>query len=286
MVHQTAQSVSRHARVRAGFSIVDLLVSLAVMSLLIAMLLPSLGRAREAGFRTASASNIRQQGIGLQMFAYDARGKLPTSVFASNNTRGVDAPEQMVFLRVDLGDAVAATGRGAPASNTTFSWDGLGRLFNREYLSTGEVFYNPSHDDVHVYDRYAPFFNGESGAIVCNYQYRWDAKTPTIDRVRHQTTLIADAMRSQPEYNHRTGNNMLKGDLSVSWFSDTGGTLFDSLAPEAPMVAETEYSDLVILSRSGVINAWELLDDTKQADTTAAASVNDPLNAFFNINFE
>ena len=191
--NQTNRPASR------GFTMVDLLVSMAVMALLVSMLLPSLGRAREAGYRTASASNIRQQAIGMQVYAYDRNGQMPTSIFRSKDNDGIDAPEQMVFLRVNVNDALVGTQRGAPKANAEFSWDGLGRLFQLEYLSKGEVFYNPSHDSIHTYDRYADRFNGAEGEIVSNYHYRWDAQMRSIDRIRPQTTLIADSMRSQPE---------------------------------------------------------------------------------------
>ncbi|GAB4555159.1 MAG: hypothetical protein Tsb0013_17890 [Phycisphaerales bacterium] len=266
---------------------------MAVMSLLVTLLLPSLGRAREASHRTASASNIRQQGIGTQLFAYDRQGHLPTSLFQSRENRGIDAPEQMVFLRVNRDAAEGATGRATPktpgeaTSANPYVWDGLGKLIEREYITHGQVFYNPSHDDIHTYERYQAAFTGADGEIVSNYQYRWDRKTPVIDRLRPQTTLIADAMRSQPEYNHRVGNNMLKGDLSISWFQDVDGSLYNSLAERAPQVQEAGFSPMSEASREGVINGWKLLDDaTERGVTLNASETNDPLGALLNPDFK
>ena len=275
---------------RRGFTIVDLLVSLAVMAMLMAVLLPSLSRVREASYRTQSASNIRQIGIGTQISAYDSDGLLPTSMFQdSKGGRGVDAPEQMVYIRVSADTVVNSTGRSAPKSDGNsplFLWDGLGKLFHREYIGQGEVFYNPSHEYQFTYENYEAQFNGAPGDIVCNYHYRWDRAERRIDRLDLETTLVADAMRSQPEYSHVVGNNMLKGDLSVNWYHDKGGLLYSSLAPDAFMIASSS-DPIATQSRTGVIQGWKILDSKSVQRGTATASdqVNGPVGAFFGASF-
>src|SRR5688572_24471966 len=63
-------SVRSPAR-RAGFSFVELLVVLAIVGLLIALLLPSLTRAREQANRTRCLNNIRQIGMSVLVYAHD-----------------------------------------------------------------------------------------------------------------------------------------------------------------------------------------------------------------------
>jgi prepilin-type N-terminal cleavage/methylation domain-containing protein/prepilin-type processing-associated H-X9-DG protein len=65
---------------RGGFTLVELLVVIGIIALLISILLPSLARARESANRAKCASNLRQLGIGLRLFADNAqpKGRLPS----------------------------------------------------------------------------------------------------------------------------------------------------------------------------------------------------------------
>jgi len=68
----------------AGFSLPELLVVMTTISTLMAIMLPSLGRAREQARRVTCASNLRQLGFGLKMYAMDNDGKYPVERFCGN----------------------------------------------------------------------------------------------------------------------------------------------------------------------------------------------------------
>jgi len=65
-----------------GFTLVELLVVIAVIGLLIALLLPALQQSRAAARSTACKSSMRQIGLAMQMYANNHRGRFPLSAHA------------------------------------------------------------------------------------------------------------------------------------------------------------------------------------------------------------
>src|SRR6059036_572745 len=64
---------------RRAFTLLELLVVLAIIGVLLALLLPRLNSAREERRRAACASNLRQIGIALLAYASDHSMHLPTA---------------------------------------------------------------------------------------------------------------------------------------------------------------------------------------------------------------
>jgi prepilin-type N-terminal cleavage/methylation domain-containing protein/prepilin-type processing-associated H-X9-DG protein len=62
---------------QSGFTLVELLVVVGLVSILIALLMPALSRAREHAWRVACSSNLRQVGAGFIAYAQDSRGRFP-----------------------------------------------------------------------------------------------------------------------------------------------------------------------------------------------------------------
>ena len=60
-----------------GFTLIELLVVIAIIAILLAILLPSLSMARVHAKRLASAGNLRQIGMALEMYTQDNQGFFP-----------------------------------------------------------------------------------------------------------------------------------------------------------------------------------------------------------------
>jgi prepilin-type N-terminal cleavage/methylation domain-containing protein len=66
---------------KSGFTLVELLVVIAIIAILIAILLPTLRRARAQADFVKCASNLRQQGVGHHLYAQENQGmKVPLTV--------------------------------------------------------------------------------------------------------------------------------------------------------------------------------------------------------------
>lgn len=201
-----------------GFSLIDVLVSMGVIAVLIGIMVPSLSSARENANRVVCASNVRQMGLGLQMYADDNRGFLPESVFLrSNNKAGDDSEaEEMMVLRL------SPYSRRETAQD---GWDGLGLLYSHAYLLAPKLFYCPSHKGDHPFLKYQAAWSSTPDEIVSNYHFRGEGPNGArqLDRIEPTTSaLLTDGMRTLSDYNHRVGSNVLRADLAVRWRADEG----------------------------------------------------------------
>lgn len=239
---------SRARFARSGFTLVDILVSLTVIAVLISLLLPSLSGVRELTRRVVCASNARQHGLGLAMFLEDSKGVLPESKFEAKQR--ADDKGQLQNMMI------------ARTSETPAEWDGLGVLYETEYLQAPQVFYCPSHTGEHPYATYASLWSDvTSGQVVINYHYRGSLTAGSAQQP-DRVSMITDGLRTRSDYNHKVGSNVLRADFSVKWFADPARAVAQSLPSMEGEVAAADK----------VQDAWLTIDGGTHT-TTAPASM-------------
>lgn len=214
-----------------GFSLLDVLVSLAVILVLLGILLPSLTHVREIARRVVCGSNTHQIYLGIAMYAGDEGDRIPDSEFLKTTGRRPPAPWEMITLYSNV-----------KAGHPKTHWDGIGKLYEGGYLPSRGVFYCPSHTGEHTKSRYAEVWADLSlGSIAGNYHYRGVGANNSMilsNIFPDSSALLADAMRTRSDWNHVIGTNVGRVDGSVFWYQDGEGEIAESL-PEDGSVGQT-----------------------------------------------
>ena len=131
-------------RVKTGFTLIELLVVISIIALLIALLLPALGLAKEMGRRAVCGSNVRTLVQAVHLYAQD---------------NGDEIPDRSGYYPITLD--YFQPGPGGPTSNGTGDFSGL----YPNYVSVPEVHYCPSGPWT------ADTPAGEGGAYTSFYSY-------------------------------------------------------------------------------------------------------------------
>ena len=92
---------------RIAFSLIELLIVIAIIAILAALSLPVLNRAQESGRSTACVSNLHQIGLALQMYVDQNNNTLPIMRDAPMDTNAVSTntfPTPNLVLKNELGN--------------------------------------------------------------------------------------------------------------------------------------------------------------------------------------
>ena len=89
---------------KRAFTLVEMLVVIAIITLLASLLLPAVARTKETGRSAACLSNLHQIGIALQLYVQDDQNHLPVMFDKSVDSIGTNRPTIDVVLAAQLGN--------------------------------------------------------------------------------------------------------------------------------------------------------------------------------------
>jgi len=165
------------ARKQPAFTLVELLVVLAIIALLAALLLPALGRAKESARATVCLSNLHQVGIALQIYVSENNNHLPVMrdvstdpAVAATNT----FPCIQKVLAAQLGNTnvlrcPADTLQLFEHTGSSYAWNSLLNGEDADHLKVFNLHFDP-HEIPVVYDK-EDFHKARGAGKAVNYLY-------------------------------------------------------------------------------------------------------------------
>jgi prepilin-type N-terminal cleavage/methylation domain-containing protein len=222
-------------KTRFAFSLIELLVVVAIISLLLTILAPSLGRARDLVRRTVCAVNLRQLTSGMLLYADQHAGHAPPAFRTTS-------PMNFYFLYYD---------NRIPRNQA--------HLFDTDIIPDPSVYYCPSRpapgqaddpftpthprnvwDGKRVRTPYTTrFFDIDGRRPKQGVAYHW-SPLEFGNRGVYAELFAVDGWRLegivQYQAHLREGWNVANGDASVRWI--TPGPLTSQASPQTPSEAE------------------------------------------------
>jgi prepilin-type N-terminal cleavage/methylation domain-containing protein len=117
---------------RRGFSLIELLVVVAILAVLVALLVPAVQKARETANRTRCLNNVKQLGIALHNYAHTHQGFPPGCTPSPKKHNATDYDYGHSWMALIL-----------PFTDQTSLFDTLD-LAGQYYTTTGLVYANPN----------------------------------------------------------------------------------------------------------------------------------------------
>ena len=228
-----------------GFTLVELLVVIGIIALLLALLLPTLGRARESANRAACLSNLRQVHQTFLFYALEYRDQVPLG-YRLNPTPSKQF-NSMVY------------------SQTTSQFTLFGWLYNARLMRQPQVFYCPSENDprqqFNTQPNPWPISMGVPPAqnVYAGYGCRPEAALPdTPDpgtimprfSAFKNKAVLADlvSIAARVDTRHVKGVNVLYGNGSARWVNRScfnAPLLASGTNPFPPTTANNVWQDLI-----------------------------------------
>jgi prepilin-type N-terminal cleavage/methylation domain-containing protein/prepilin-type processing-associated H-X9-DG protein len=249
------RGLSRIEGKRTGFTLVELLVVIGIIALLIGILLPALTRARKSALEAVCMSDLRQWGIGLQMYVDQNHGFLPVKGPDGTGTYG------------------SANFFGPPVSvSTCYGVDDPSLWFNAiPPLVNGKSYYQLLLDDMNHINP-API-EGQHSIFIC------PAAAPAGTQNNNDTIVnsyfMLNGLDSTGTLKNSTGmfgSNSFKFNCSYVWNSQLATSTATGDEVTIKMTTLRPASEIVVMTEK-IANSSEYKDPGVQHWCTANPSV-------------
>jgi prepilin-type N-terminal cleavage/methylation domain-containing protein len=262
------EALAMQRRRISGFTLIELLVVISIISLLMAILLPSLGKAREQARRATCMANLRSIGQGIFLYAHDNDDRLVPGDWrvswdvwgqVAEYPRGCRIPPFLESKEVNLGHLIGSSILPLPGSND-------------------HVFFCPSSRTPEGNRCYEDFVRGWGSAdTIATISYMYNNSLDGFDG------FVQDGQFAV--LSHKNKINFLRGDGSVGTFNIKPLDFGSPQGPELLQEVSLRYGvcfPTAMLHRwltSGEVNtneAMEFLSSPQSWADSHSTLMNDP----------
>jgi prepilin-type N-terminal cleavage/methylation domain-containing protein/prepilin-type processing-associated H-X9-DG protein len=268
------------ARPKHAFTLIELLVVISVISLLVSILLPALGKAREASRRASCLANVRGQVQAMYIYAADHKSLLPDNGGPAFHQRTIDTPGafndatnphpagigSLLFgnYLTSMKAGFCSGDNGAPNSISylralALGYNNLGTFRNAVRAGTVDVKFSYAVRTMRWARTgdYPALLMGVSATAGDRYIYSYDrgvlAKFPAASLASDTFVQLATGSgQNYIRYFHREGLNVAFADGHGRWVADNSANQLRNV--------ELNYAGFIQDMRNITEDVWDALD--------------------------
>lgn len=276
-----------------GFTLVELLVVIAVIALLMAIMMPSLNKARQSAYAVKCAGNMHNTGVAMQSYVNESNYYPPSYIYPSDPDGGYTLerqPEDHPYGYLHWSWFLFDSGRCEPSAFTCPAMDNGGAPrtnpgLRKQDWQGGQADQNGSMQPNTLTDRQAPrmAYTGNA-AIICRNKFKGMTVMQRYNRLVKPTEIS------------RPGEVILLTEFNANWKAlgvvQGEATLVKSHRPVTPFShTSTGYRGYAVFEAAKDAPAYEYGDrnapnyglkplaDVEQATDLLDGGVGHPLNA-------
>jgi len=206
----------------ARFTLIELLVVIAIIAILASMLLPALSKAKEKAKSASCLSNMKQIGLGFQLYADENEGWLPVKPEVCAAIKGYWNVQLYGYMGGNIQVFKCPSYSGKAFDNVSSNWKSVnggkdvnyfGCYGNNGRMSIANAT-NPDYTMQRFLDR------STGGGTV---PLAFDITGPTISAQPHRLLVAVTHPEGQYSFGrrHNNGGNIAYSDGSARWISFT-----------------------------------------------------------------